>query len=405
MAVHYLAAHRSSLARLYRQRASLGGRVFLPGVVMARLEQRLIGHAHAAGFAETPFPDDFPDDPADAFAVIAPILHHDTEPALARVADAFAEAPPEVASALVDAVGLMVPQARLDLVLRAFEQYPDARESLLQALHIASAHVPDSVLSEALEMAERPSLQAAALNRAAHQPDWSVDRFRPWYQGGLTTPTTPAALRAGLLRGDTEAADALIALLDSAESLETLIGPLHLNALLCPEHLADGVWRAADDDPDTGLWVIALSGRRDAAERILEALRDPRSTEPAAIAWQWLTGEALPRRDQLREVGAEAEKAAGPTIPDRDTAERWWNANGRAWAVGERRLMGGSPDPARAAKLAARWVGRAGDALLERAAMHGPGLYVQGTWFHRRGTPGPVLAEPATAEVVDAAAG
>ncbi|WP_290631747.1 hypothetical protein, partial [Aquisalimonas sp.] len=68
MAVRLLAAHQSALSRLYRQRASMSTRDFVPGAELARLDQRLIGHIHACAQAAEPLPDDIPGDPAEAFA-------------------------------------------------------------------------------------------------------------------------------------------------------------------------------------------------------------------------------------------------------------------------------------------------------------------------------------------------
>ncbi|SEP10687.1 hypothetical protein [Aquisalimonas asiatica] len=402
MAVRLLAAHQSALIRLYRQRVSVSTRDFVPGVQCARLDQRLIGHLHACTQAAESLPDDLPDDPAEAFAAASPALRNDPQGAMERLAPALEEAEGDQCQGLVQAVALTTPPDGWSCVMRGYERYPEARASLLEAFEVAAAHVPDALLNEALES---PEQQAAALRCASLRRDWPVERFRPWYRSDLTEPATLPALRAGLLRDDPEAADALLSLLDGDIPLEETTDALRLNALLCPDHLSDAVWRAADEAPETGLWLLALSGRRDAAEQILQALRDARASEPAAAAWRWLTGQALPHRDRLQVVNAPDRAAAGGPVPDAGVARQWWDANAPGWDVAERRILGGPGNPERVATLATRWAGRAGDALMDLAALQEPGPYVTGGWFHRRGEPGPVLPESQEEEVADAAVG
>ncbi len=353
MDVPLLQTHRDSAEALFRQRGQWRQAEGISSRSLQRLEQRLRLHLHV--LARIPPEADAPEpsNTAAAFVRLAAALQGENGEQRAAAANQALEwlggdAPP-LREAAFEALALYpVPEAVAE-TRRAWEEVPDLRAALVDIWRIQGTSVPRGLLNQGELHAHDAGLQAAVLRYSADWPEAGLSVFRPYYHALNDDPFAriaehallAEALRGGLLRGD---ADAVLAL---RRAIEQQAGPdetaplLRLAAFSGEPGFHPVLQQHARSEPDSGYRLLALWGRREAVDDLLEGLESPRDNAPAAAAWHLLTGQRLPRRPRMQVVGEqEPESAAGESIADIEAARRWWSATREGWAPDERRLLG-----------------------------------------------------------------
>jgi len=353
MDVPLLQTHRDSAEALFRQRAQWRQAEGIAARSLLRLERRLRLHLHV--LAQVPPEADAPEpsNTAAAFVRLAAALQGTDgqlrAAAASRALEWLGGEAPALREAAFQALALHpVPEA-VEETRRAWEDAPGLRAALVDIWRIQGTGVPRGLLNQGELHAHDADLQAAVLRYSADWPKAGLSVFRPYYHALTDDPFAriaehallAEALRGGLLRGD---ADAVLAL---RRAIEQQAGPdeaaplLRLAALCGEPGFHPVLQQHARSEPESGYRLLALWGRREAVDDLLEGLESPRDNAPAAVAWHLLTGQRLPRRPRMQVVGEqETEAAAGEPIADVEAARQWWSAAREGWAPDERRLLG-----------------------------------------------------------------
>ena len=353
MDVPLLQTHRDSAEALFRQREQWRQAEGIAAHSLQRLEQRLRLHLHVLAHIPPEADAPEPSNTAAAFVQLAPALEgvngeHRAAAASRALEWLGGEAPP-LREAAFQALALYpVPEA-VEETRRAWEDTPGLRAALVEIWRIQGASVPRGLLNQGELHAHDVGLQAAVLRYSADWPEAGLSVFRPYYHTLTNDPFAriaehallAEALRGGLLRGD---ADAVLAL---RRAIEQQAGPdetaplLRLAALSGEPGFHPVLQQHARSEPESGYRLLALWGRREAVDDLLEGLESPRDNAPAAAAWRLLTGQRLPRRPRMQVVGEqEPEATTGESIADIEAARQWWSAAREGWAPDERRLLG-----------------------------------------------------------------
>jgi hypothetical protein len=287
------------------------------------------------------------------------------------------------ASPILDAFALFPPDNAL--LIELYQTRPQAGVHLFTLWHRQGAALPTELVNQAELQQQDKTLQTRALTYAADQPACGNDRFRPYYTGLLEhSPGKPTpmhllipALRGGLLRGDPQAAPALrraLALIETPDDQLTLLRLLALNG---DRGDLPVLHKHYQQSPARGPRLLALTGLAESVPGLLDSLGRPDLSEASAGAWTWLTGVTLPQRPHLMMVDnqgdnqtpANQEEADLKRVPDRATAEAWWQRQAPAWGD-ERRIAGAPLEAARLIQLARERVGDALADLLDLLALH-----------------------------------
>ncbi len=342
--------HFDSAALLFRQRQGLLDRPEGDAANLVRLERRLRLHLHVLARCQTEWPE--PLKAADAFVWLAAGLSAmDSARAERSRRQALVwlkEEGPRREGAFA-ALALFPPADEPQDALTLFRENPKARPSLFHLWRAQGVKIPAPLLNLAELQSADPALQEAAYNYAADRPEIGLDLFRSAYRRLLDAtsapPTSPgvlaAALRGGLLRGDPELARILLRAIELTSDPQAQANLLRLAALHGDSRFFPVLRRAFARNAQ-GVWnLLALHGSRAAIADLLESLSRAETMEPAALAWQRLTGVHLARQPRLRLAGEErAAPAGGETMPDTAAARTWWQARMTDWAEGERSLCG-----------------------------------------------------------------
>ena len=293
---------------------------------------------------------------------------------LART-DTDAEAPdgamgPEAAATWL-AAGLLSPDAavRRERARIGFQWLAgEAQERIVVALEVLGRHpgpevfealtgtiteAPEALVARLIELHRRwgrdlpptlavedPSLadaaQAARLRWLAERPGSGIEHFRAAFEAESTT-VRYEALRGALLQGDGEAACATL----QASLGQSVESPLmRLAALSGDARFVPLLRQHAEANPEQGARLLALHGRPQSIEALLDLLEAPRSNAPAAEAWRLCSGQTLPRRPRLQVVGEETAAAAEGEMPlcfDAAAARAAWQQAGGGdgrWLLG-----------------------------------------------------------------------
>ncbi|MCH8543020.1 MAG: hypothetical protein LAT61_05575 [Alcanivorax sp.] len=324
-----LPAHQREAESLYRHRLTLLEKVSVPLTVLHGLDLRLAGNLFALSLPDEQGCVHLPQrSPAATFVHLWVMLYRDPEATLAALASAFEQLEPDHRDASLHALhwrssaGL----ARLIDIARTngtLTPWPPALEAAL----LFSSDTPASITARLHQDTPAP-LCIRLLQYLDEQPDSPCDVFRPWYQHP-DADVRDSALIAGLHRRDPDALDVLEHSVPAATTAE-------------PHGLQRISWLLASRQRPALIpahpLIAGLSGSAAAASALLDWLAHPASAESAAQGWFWLTGQTLPRRPRLQEVGGDT-PANAPTLPDADAAHGWWAQHG--WPDGQSQPPGG----------------------------------------------------------------
>ena len=218
---------------------------------------------------------------------------------------------------------------------KAYRQDVALRAILIYILAQHGARLPKGLINQA-ELQERdPLLQAQILYYAANQPTSGLDLFAHYYQPLLShSETLPehsvivAALWGGLVRGDQSAAIALRRAIEREPDDMQRLDLLRLAALTGEADYLPIFESLTAHAPHIAYHFLALQGRHESLELILQGLCHPRTASDAELAWWWVSGQTLPKKPRLSVVGEdsqsdELEENVG-LVPDSQPAQQWW---------------------------------------------------------------------------------
>ncbi len=342
--------HRDAASALFEQRMEWRIRPGTSARALRRLERRLHFHLHV--LSRLP--------PSE----VEPLLYETTFVFLAAglrspdtrrrretarlAANWVADEDVERMTAACHALALHPGEETLAETRRLYEEDPERRHLILDAWRIQQAAVPRGLLNQGELHAHDLRLQAVALRFCADWPEAGLSVFQPYYRvlgedpfaSVAELPVLAEALRGGLLRGDDAAPLALRRVIERQADSDEIGFLLYLAALSGERDFHPVLVQRRLAKPASGCRLLALWGHREAVPELLEALETPQANAAAADAWQWLTGQRLPRRPRMQVVGEEAAPASAETIADAQAAHAWWDAHKAAWPEGERRLLG-----------------------------------------------------------------
>lgn len=377
--------HRKAAEELYNSHSRLQARGECDAAALIALEGRLMAHLHVLarlgalkldgkGRDAVRFVDYAvalqADDPAVVGAACRLAIEQLGDPALsaAPILAAFVLYPPDNA-----------------LLIEIYRTRPEAGVHLFTLWRRQGAALPTELVNQAELQPQDKTLQYRALAYAADQPSYGSDRFRPYYAGLLEQAPgepTPAhllipALRGGLLRGDPDAAPALRRALAQIEAPDDQLTLLRLLALNGDRADLPVLYEHYRQSPAQGLRLLALTGLVESIPSLLDSLGRPDLSAASAGSWIWLTGVTLPQRPHLMLVDdqggsqtpANQSEADIKQVPDRATAEAWWQNCAPAWGD-ERRIAGAPLEAARLIQLAREQAGDALADLLDLLALH-----------------------------------
>lgn len=377
--------HRKAAEELYNHRSRLLDRGECGAAALIAVEGRLMAHLHVLARLGAQKLGGQGCDGA-RFVDYAVALQADDPVAVenaCRLAIEQLGEPAIPASPILDAFALFPPDNAL--LIELYRTRPETGVPLFTLWHRQGSPLPTELVNQAELQQQDKTLQTRALTYAADQPACGNDRFRPYYTGLLEpSPGEPTpvhllvpALRGGLLRGDPDAAPALRRALAQVETPDGPFALLRLLALNGDRADLPVLHEHCQQSPAQGLHLLALTGLAQSVPYLLDSLGRPDLSEASAKAWRWLTGVTLPHRPHLMLVDdqggsqtpANQSEADMKRVPDRATAEAWWQNCAPAW--GEQRRIAGTPlEAARLIQLAREQVGDALTDLLDLLALH-----------------------------------
>jgi hypothetical protein len=375
--------HGKQARELYSLRAQLLKRHLTGSRSLLELERRLSVHLDILSCmnAEAGAPDG---DDTQRFLHIATALQTEDEQsqqetcrqALEQLCDDNLDNTP-----LQDAFALYPPA--FEMLQSLYQALPEARAAIFSLWRRQCVKLPPGLLNQAELQRENPRLQHEALAYAANHSACGLELFRTYYTPLLNSsaPTLDETLLepvlwGGLVRGDPDAPSALRRAVEQAVSNEVRAGLLRLMALNgAPEHLPI-LLESARQSNGVDTRTLALSGRAEVAELLLERLSQPRYAQAAHDDWIFLTGHPLPERPMLMRVDPRGESAETPSeaeqasglVPDSQVARLWWEHHRAAW--GEQRWVMGQPgDSARLITLCRHFAGESAADLMDLLAL------------------------------------
>ena len=199
------------------------------------------------------------------------------------------------------------------------------------------------------------ALKTEALNYAAANKDIGPDLFRTHYLPLLSGKThfdagiVAAAIWGGLLRGDADATRAISAAISHINSAKDRTPLLRLAALTGAAEFLPLLLQAAENEPDTGYYLLTLYGQKSVIPELLKAMEIAHTLQAAATAFTQLSDQILPLIPRLTVVGKDEadDVEEAEQIPDIKAARAWWDKNQTKWKADERWLAGKPATPTR----------------------------------------------------------
>lgn len=415
MIVTHAQTHWDSALVLLRQREAWPLRPLGDAEPLQRLEHQLRLHLHV--LARTPETaareaEDAPECLVRLASLLSLPLEVTRRQAHGEAIELLTAAGP-LADAAEQALALFPLPAEDRTLLDLYRSQPQLRPRLFGLWRQQGFQVPAALYHQGELQDRDPELQQAALAYAADNPKVGPELFRAYWQPLLGTPrpvkTPPdalwAALWGALVRGEQDLPQALLRAIELATDPEQQLKLLRLAALSGHEQLLPLLRSRLNTDPYNGCRLLALFGRIGALEELLAALERAPTMEPAAAAWQWLTGQRLGRKPRLSLVGGSEAAAIDETMPDSAAAKAWLQQHRGGLKAGDR-LFQGQPLTVAGLLQAGQTLAGQGDAdLLDLLAIHlgRPLGIAPATWRAQRSATLVKLAPPTGAAPATAA--
>ncbi|BCR03029.1 hypothetical protein DESUT3_00980 [Desulfuromonas versatilis] len=367
MQVFFAQTHRDGAGLLFRQRSQWLAAAEADAEALGRLEQRLRLHLHV--LARLPNHETEPRRAPEAFVSLAACLSSpdsEVREAARRQAGEWLLAGGPAGEGAFAALALFPLSGQDETLLGLYQRYAALRPILFELWRAQGAQVPPALFNNAELLGRSPELQRAALAYAADQQKIGVELFRAYYRHllGRTLPNRfPAgvmglALWGGMVRRDPEALSALrrgIELATEPAERDTL---LRLAALSGDSELLPVLRSHLQQSPEGGCRLLALHGSREAARELSVLLQQPRFMEPAAQAWEQLTGHPLPLQPRLRLIEGKGGGGSTHSVSATEAAGRWLEENQSTWAPSGRICRGRPLRQESLVELALERVGR-----------------------------------------------
>ena len=335
--ISYYETHMNAACSLYRQRLNWLQMERVDMQSMLHLEYRLRVHLHVLAH-ELDASEAEPETAPDTFVYLASRLScgdatQQTQ-AAERACDWLGEDSARAQGAR-DAL-LLFPQPVVnESMSKAYRGNEALRAILIYILAQQGARLPQGLVNQAELQQRDPMLQAQIIYYAANQATADLEQFRPYYQPLLNYDDTlpehavmVAALWGGLVRGDDLAAIALRRAIERESNDMQRLDLIRLAALSGEAEYFPIFESLSQHVPQIAYHFMALYGRPDGIEIILQGLSHPRTAQHAELAWWWVSGQTLPKKPRLSVVGEESlaedlEDNVG-FVPDAQPAQQWW---------------------------------------------------------------------------------
>lgn len=223
------------------------------------------------------------------------------------------------------------------------------RSNLLILANDCHISLSSSIYEQSL-FSKNPRERQIAAHYAKYQKHLPLSCFETDHKQPLVTQPSYLAeqLLAMRFRGNTEVSRSIIEVLNKNNLTHTEYPYLRVLAL-CGE--ADSITilqQFSQLSPKQGPWLLALHGRPNAIEALIEMMSDV-NTAPAAIeSWQWLTGEKLPFiSKEISALSSKPDNGLNPAYQlayqaAQSSAQSWWYQQKPTWPK-EQAMWQGQP--------------------------------------------------------------
>lgn len=350
--VPFYDSHQEITGALYRQRKLWLGQEMTDSHSLASLEHRQRVHIHVLSNVIDP-DEEVPVKEHDLFVYLAARMQskdpdvRDKGYVLAMeciVGDSVQQA------AACQALLYYPPTDNKELV-KLYQADEEVQPVLFNLWRDQSVRIDRAIVNAAVN-SSRAELAASALRYASENFEIGRDIFNvhtdrlieEQHRSDQNEALIEAALWGNMLRGDPDIHRKIrLAIESTTESSNQSF--IRLAALSGAQDLYPIVEAWAQSQPEPGLIYLALTGRKEAAQVLLEFLQTGRESEAAAAAWNWLTGETLVMVPRMKIVSDDADKTMEtesdvPVQPDYSQAESWWQENKDQWKNGARKISG-----------------------------------------------------------------
>lgn len=276
-------------------------------------------------------------------------------------------------SAAAEAGLSLYPDADHTRLLKLYDEQEILRPNLFRIFRKQMITLPlEMVTTAATNENAAIALKIEALRYAAANPDFGLNLFRTHYVPLLSGKTqfdaaiVEAALWGGLVRNDSDAIQALNAALGQAGAATDHAKFMRLAALTGNADFLPLLLMAAENNPDTGYPLLVLYGQKSIMPEILKGLATAHTMEQAAIAFNKITDQILPRVPRLTVVGEDEDDAeeSPEQIPDIKAAQSWWEKHQSVWKAEERWLFGKPGNAEHLTNLSKKYAGSFGRDVL-----------------------------------------
>lgn len=350
--VPYLDTHLEVAAALYRQKKLWLKQAEVGSHSMASLEHRQRVHIHVLSYTIDPN-EAVPEKEHELYVYLARRLQSNDQGIRNQAYDLTLEllvGNNSQQQASCQAL-LNYPQSTNEKLVNLFQTNEEVQPVLFNLWRDQSIFI-DMAIVNAVVNHSNPEIASAALHYAAGKKEFGLDIFQAALaslfseneQFSIATDSLVSALWGSMLRGDPEINRKISTAIAKTPS-ENSEAIIRLAALSGDDELYQLVEAWAVSHPGPGLHLLALTGRKQAANVLLDYLENGRETVLAAHAWTWLTGQQLPMVPRMKLVSDDGKSAPGaaldvPLIPDSSLAVSWWQQHKDHWQDEARKISG-----------------------------------------------------------------
>jgi len=336
----YVGTHLESAMALYRQREGWLYKDRVDMQSMIDMEYRLRVHIHVLSKCiseDDPEPGEAP----DTFLYLATRFSskntEEVKKAAVQACEWLLEDSP-MAHGARDALLLFPSPDVYSQMQKTYSEVESLRPVIIYILSQHGARLPKSLTHQADIQKKDPYLQAQTLYYASNNLNSDLNMFKENYESLITQHERSdvehtvllASLWGGLIRGDKDARIALSRAIEHEADDIARLDFLRYAALTGDANYYPLLCQVTEHAPEIGYHFLALHGKTNSVETILEGLIHPRTAEYAEEAWWWVSGQILPKKPRLSVVGEEEEEGAAEQaeevgyVPDAQIAEQWW---------------------------------------------------------------------------------
>lgn len=354
MQVKHHALHQQQAIVLYQQQVDLLAENYVPLEQLMQYYYRMRIHLYMLAHSPSSMPQ--PQSAEEVWLNIAVALLQQDNAHQALVMHYLPQQ--EYSQAVGNALTLYPPKDNADFLLNMYYTEPTLRSELLNLWLAIGQQVPATVLTQALKSGN-DQLRLTAIQCAAWLSQNTVMQFQHIYSD-TNLDCCLAALFAGLLRHDPIVDEMLLKFSEQDITAMQLKHCCWLMALSAKPEFIPRLKQYAIEQPDPGLYYLALTGDPEIQHDLLKAMGDIKTVELAADAWWLLTGYQVAKQPRLVALATESEtqQQSKQTIPSVNDAIHWWENHGQSWDAGQRYLLGEVANEANITSAMQQYAGR-----------------------------------------------